>query len=138
MPKINYRLTDEPFLVADNGDVIGIVSKNGKENYFPAGSGDNAITALAGGGQSTSLQNYRHLRVTVVATGNDSITLPKAIAGMSMTVTNADSADSMNVFPALGDSINALGANAAYAMAANKMSLFTCALTGAWHAIVTA
>lgn len=99
----------------------------------------NGITAFAGGGQAsatalTSMVN----RVTVVATAGDSVKLPAATAGLSLTVINADAADSMNVFPNTGDAINALSANAAYAVAANKTATFYCAVAGTWNSNLTA
>ena len=136
--KANYKLTDKPFLFSDNGDLLGIVGRNGVTNILPAMQTDNAITALAGGGQSTSLQNYRHLRVTTVVTAADSITLPKALAGMSMSVTNAAAANSMTVFPALGEFINALAVNTGLAQAANKATLFVCSVNGTWNSNLTA
>jgi hypothetical protein len=77
-------------------------------------------------------------RVTVVATAANAVRLPKAVNGRILIVTNADSADSMGVFPDFGDAVNALAANAVYAMAANKTALFVCAVNGTWNTILTA
>lgn len=103
------------------------------------GSTENAITAAAGGGQA----NARNLtatisRVTTVATAADSVKLPSAKAGCFMVVVNAAAANSMNVFPQTGDAINALAANAAFAMTANKTAYFFCAVNGTWNSILTA
>jgi hypothetical protein len=57
---------------------------------------------------------------------------------MQVIIINAAAANSMNVFPAVGDQINALGANAAFALAANKTVQLTCAIAGQWHAILSA
>jgi hypothetical protein len=38
----------------------------------------------------------------------------------------------------VGDAINALSANAAFAMAANKAAEFVCAVDGTWNSILTA
>lgn len=99
----------------------------------------DGLTARAGGGQSTtSLDNSASgYRVTTVANLGDSITLPPAQPGLILAVTNAAAANAMNVFPSKGDSINALGVNAAFAMAANKCALFICASTGQWHTVLT-
>lgn len=112
----------------------------------------DSITAFSGGGQaSATLLDSGYNRVTVVAAGNDSVKLPRCISGSSATglgntvgleviVTNADSADSMNVYPGTGDSINALSPNGAYAMAANKTTLFICGTAtssvGTWYSIL--
>jgi hypothetical protein len=105
----------------------------------------DAITALAGGGQSaTTLDGATSFhRVTTVASGNDSVTLPQARAGMFLIVVSATSnANSLNVFPAKGDSINALSPNTAFAVAAGKVAVFVCASStsaaGIWHSVTTA
>lgn len=91
-------------------------------------AGVDALTAHAGGTQAAALQLAAGInRVTVVATAGDSVKLPLAAAGVSVTVINADSTDSLNVFPFLGDTINALGANAAFALAAGKTVTFVAA-----------
>jgi hypothetical protein len=99
----------------------------------------NGLTAFAGGGQGSATDlPFAFNRVTTVATLNDSVKLPPARAGISVVVVNAAAANSMNVFPATGDAINALSANAAFAMAANKTALFVCCVNGTWNAILTA
>jgi hypothetical protein len=100
----------------------------------------DGLTALASGGQSAvTLDNTSSFhRVTTVASGNDSKTLPKAKSGLVVIVANAAAANSLNVFPALGDAINALSANSAFAVAANKVCLFICASDGQWHCLTTA
>lgn len=119
-------------------------------------SNTDTITAFAGGGQTSATQlDSGFNRVTVVATANDSVKLPACVSGqrntgpsgstarpssntlgMMIVVTNADAADSMNVYPQTGDAINALGANAAYAMAANKTAAFVCGSSGIWYSIL--
>ena len=85
---------------------------------FPTVSTANGLTAHAGGGQGSALALTASInRVTTVGSGNDSVVLPAAIAGMQITVINAAASNSMNCFPASGEAINALGANAAFAIA---------------------
>jgi hypothetical protein len=55
---------------------------------------------------------------------------------MTLYVINAAAANSMNVFPGAGEQINVLGANAAFAVAANKMAVFVAASAGQWQATV--
>lgn len=99
----------------------------------------NAITANAGGGQTNAVQLAAAInRVTTVATAADSVKLPAATAGAELTVINAAAANSMNVFPTTGDNINALAANAAFAVAANKTARFYCAVNGTWNSMLTA
>lgn len=133
--RVNPALPETPFLLNDLGDLIGYLSKTGRVVFIPASASDNGLTATAGGGQANGLQlNYRKSRVTTVATIADSVKLPKAEAGMEMTVINAG-ANSMNVFPATGQSINALAANTAIAVAANSSMTFHCAVDGTWNTI---
>lgn len=99
----------------------------------------NGLTAHAGGGQGSALPLTAMInRVTTVGTAADSVILPASVAGMQITVINAAAANSMNVFPATGDAINALSANTAFAVAANKTATFTCPVAGTWHSILTA
>ena len=98
----------------------------------------NGLTALAGGGQTgATLISRTFTRFTTVATTADSALLPAASAGLTYTVKNAG-ANSMNVFPNVGDAINALSANAAFAVAAGKAAQFFCVVNGTWDAILTA
>lgn len=99
----------------------------------------NGLTAAAGGGQSGALQLSAYAnRVTTVATAADSVRLPAALPGAQVVVINAAAANSMNVFPQTGDAINALAANTALAVAANKTLLAFCAVAGIWNTILTA
>jgi hypothetical protein len=97
------------------------------------------LTALAGGGQTGATQiNSMNARVTTVATAADSVVLMPSAKGLIVYVTNAAAANSMNVFPASGDKINALSANAAFAVAAGKTCAFVCYTAGQWHSLLSA
>jgi len=99
----------------------------------------NGITAYAGGGQASAVAlTATYNRITTVATAGDSVKLPAAKAGSLITVFNKAATNSLNVFPATGDVINALSANAAYAMAATKGATFVCMVNGTWDTILTA
>lgn len=102
-------------------------------------SAANALTAHAGGGQGSALQLARQInRVTTVASSGDSVKLPVSVAGMAITVINAAAANAMDVFGQTGDIINALSANTALSVAANKTVIFTCAVAGTWNSLLTA
>lgn len=117
---------------------IGLPS-DASPTSIPSPTVTNGITAFAGGGQASAVALTADFnRVTTVATGNDSVKLPAATAGKQVVVVNAAAANSMNVYPVSGEAINALSANAAFAMAANKTALFTCIVAGTWNAILTA
>ena len=99
----------------------------------------NGLTALAGGGQTGATKlSATFNRITTVATAADSVILPSAAPGLTITVKNAAAANSTNVYPAVGDAINALAANAAYALAAGKAVQFTSYVAGIWDTILSA
>jgi hypothetical protein len=101
-------------------------------------SAASAITASATSDQAGATQLAAGINVvSTVGTAGDSVKLPAAVAGTLVLVKNT-SANSMDVFPATGDAINALSANAAYAVATVKAALFFCAAAGTWHTILTA
>lgn len=105
--------------------------------YFSSAA--NALTAHSGGGQGSALQLAAGInRVTTVAAGNDSVKLPAATVGKQIVVINAAASNAMNCFPSSGEVINALSADAALGISANKTVLFFCAVNGTWNSIVTA
>lgn len=106
---------------------------------LPVFSAADALTAHAGGGQANATAiNTQIARFTTVASANDSAVLPASTPGLELTVINAAAVNSMNVFPATGDAINALAANAAFAVAATKVVTFYCTVAGQWHTQLTA
>ena len=58
--------------------------------------------------------------------------------GKEVTVINAHASNAIGVFPASGDTINALSQDAVYALAATKTAMFFCAVAGTWNTILTA
>jgi len=110
----------------------------GYSGSFETQSPADGLVAHAGGGQDSALLITTMIsRFTVVASVGDSAILPTGVAGMTLTIINA-SANSMNIFPDLGSTINAGSANAAYALAAGKTCQFVTTLAGAWHAMLSA
>lgn len=101
-------------------------------------SAQNGLVALAGGAQAGTALSKDVNRFTTVATAADSAQLPAAEVGMAIVVINAAAANSMNVFPQTGESINALANNTAFAVASNKTAIFFCALAGKWNVVLTA
>lgn len=128
---------------ASGNVVLSFVNANGSVPKFTTGrprySVAAGLTAHAGGGQGSALAlTARVNQVTTVATAADSVVLPAAVAGEEIIVINAAAANAMNVFPATGDAINALAANTALSVVANKAIMFVCAVTGTWNSILTA
>lgn len=98
----------------------------------------DGIVAFAGGGQASATQlSFLNSRIATVATIADSAKLLLSAPSLAMTVTNA-AANSANIFPAVGDQINTLGANAAFALAGGKTVLFISYTAGQWHTLLSA
>jgi len=112
---------------------------SGFAGAFPTlGSTDN-ITASATQTQVAGTPLVTPLnRVVTVASAGNAVTLPVSKSGMVITVTNAHATNSIQVFPGLGDAINALGANAAYSVAATKTVQLVCNSAGQWHTLLSA
>jgi hypothetical protein len=116
------------------------VNPGGANLRFLGGAADN-LTAHAGGGQALATAipgNVQIARVTTVVSAGDSLILPASVGGLEITVVNATAATSMNVFPATGEQINSLGANAAFAVPGGKTCTFYCATSGQWHTQLSA
>jgi hypothetical protein len=103
---------------------ITVVTKGGATAGITAD-----VSSIQGGGPLTSQFN----EVTTVGTAGDAVTLPAAQPGLVVYVRNAAAVNSMDVFPALGDSINALADNLAFAMAAGVSAIFWCADDSTWY-----
>lgn len=102
-------------------------------------TGADTLTAFPTGGQAGALALPGSInRVTVVGTIGDSVLLPPASPGAGPIVVINASLVSLNVFPSLGDAINALAANAAFALAAGKTITCYAAGAGFWHTNLTA
>ena len=137
LSKVNPALPSVNLIIDTDGSLIGWQSPNGRITILPASNdfagAEDGITASAtqtqDGGVALSYRNYRVSTVTVAA---DAVTLPQGIPGMRMTIQNAAGVNSMGVFPALGDKINAVAANGVFAMAALKTAEFVCVKLGQW------
>lgn len=116
--------------------------------------GNNAsfanLTAHAGGGQAAATPippSAAIVNVGTVASVNDSIVLPFALAGTFKMVFN-QSANSCNVYgqvannravsPAAVDTINGVAGSTPYAIAGGVSVLFMCGANGAWAALKSA
>lgn len=102
---------------------------------------NNYITATAGGAQLANANLNQMINVVqTVANPGDSGTLPVADVGKFLVVFSL-STTSMNIMPGVGDAINALGANNAFAFtgsAAGKGVLFFATKKGQWQTLAGA
>jgi hypothetical protein len=127
--------SDEVLVSAADGNAFFQISAD--FNSLIANVNTNAtylgLTALAGGGQTGATQlNPGVNQFTTVVTTGDSAILPADVQGNTVIVVNASS-NSMNVFPASGDTINALSANTALAVAAGATTIFFGVTASNWH-----
>jgi hypothetical protein len=77
-------------------------------------------------------------RVTTVAAVNGAVTLPAALPGMRLRITNANGGNTANIFPAANETINSAAANTSVQLAANKTVELSCAVAGAWDVLLSA
>jgi hypothetical protein len=108
----------------------GTIALTGLLTEFPA----NAITAHAGGGQSSATAITAQLNnVTIAATALDSIKLPVSIPGYEIEVINS-STNPIAVFGAGTDTINGVATATGVVQPANSVVEYSCTLAGAWFA----
>lgn len=90
------------------------------------------IVAFAGGGKAsaTALTNTLN-RIVTVASANDSVVLPPAIAGSEVTVINAG-ANTAAVFSKGTDTIGTNNAATADTISTTKAKKYTCITRGKW------
>jgi hypothetical protein len=128
-----------PIVTTNDINALQASDIQSKKLWMDSLSAVDGVTATAGGGQANARQiSDMTTRVTTVATAADSVKLPVAVPGLMLTVINAAAANSMNLFPATGEAINAGAANAAFAVAAGKAVLCIATASKQWHTILTA
>ena len=100
---------------------------------YPQFSTSPGLTANSGGVQSgaTLCANSANVFTTVGGSGYSGI-LPKAIRGRELVVINAG-ANPLALFPAVGDAIDGLGANAALTVPVGGNYTFFCTGSGQWY-----
>lgn len=100
-------------------------------------SSTGPITAAgANQGAATALDYTTYQRVGTVA-ASTGVRLPASSAGARIVVFNMG-ANALAVYPATGETINLLAANASLSVASGKGCEFVCCMTGGWCAILSA
>jgi hypothetical protein len=121
----------------DNPQTAGVLSVNAASVIpatFFAGSVTNTITARAGGGQSLATPLTTQInRITVCATGADSVLLPSAAPIGTEVLVRNDGAQSAQVFAANPATINAAATGTGVALAANSSARYTRVSATAWY-----
>lgn len=102
------------------------------DSFEASDSLTTGITAFAGGGQDDGVVlESTFNNITSVATAGDSVVLPSAVAGLSVTVRNS-SVNPAAVFPASGDAIEGLAANASVTLVGGETATFTAIDATTW------
>lgn len=109
-------------------DPAGVATKNRNMSVSSADS----IIASVSQTQGDAAQTADHIHVGTCANAGDSITLPNVLPGSFHTVRN-DGAESLDVFPASGESINAGVADAAASVASGATALAVYQSSGKWR-----
>ena len=125
-----YILKDTDQALAKFGHINAIVKYINEEL---GGEIVTGITAHAGGGQTSATQlEYGVSVITKVITAGDSVKLKSAVAGAKSIIINKGS-ESLNVFPALGDTINGQAVNTAVAVAPGNEVIMIAQDTTDWE-----
>lgn len=98
-------------------------------------SGQDGITAAAGGGQGAATQLTAEInRITTVATAADSVKLPPSAVGLDLMVIN-HGANAMQVFGASGsgDTIDDIASGTGVSQMPNSCVLYFCTVPGKWY-----
>ena len=91
--------------------------------------------AAAGTTQGTATALTKEINiVSTVAGGANGVVLPTAVAGMVLTITNS-SATGLNVYPASGGQINALGTNLSFTQPASATLQFIAPTSTQWYTV---
>lgn len=94
----------------------------------------SAAVSAAGTAQGTATALVSNINnVTVVTAAAAGVRLPTAVAGMRILIRNSDSADTLNIYPATGGTINALGANAAFTLTAGSTTELMATTATQWY-----
>jgi hypothetical protein len=102
----------------------------GSETLSSAVVAASATDTQVGGTAITAMNNH------VTSTGaSQAVTLPASKPGLTITIALATASNAVDVFPASGDAINALGANNKITMGALTSASFMCTIAGQWFTV---
>jgi len=96
----------------------------------------SATVAAAGSNQGNAAAVTAGFTLVTDANATKGVVLPAASAGLVVIIKNADAANAvLKVYPASGDAINALAANASYDMAAKTSMLLVAYDATTWYTV---
>lgn len=120
-----------------NGLKVGDIVFTNDELNATLAAGDSSGFATGLTASTTQTQGgalaltARYNNVTTVANANDAVVLPAAVAGLRITIRNSG-ANTLQVFPATGGTIDGGSANASVTVLAGVEVIFTATTTTAW------
>lgn len=106
---------------------VGAIESKGLISRYTIAGITASVTQTQGQGALTADIN----QISTVANTNDTVTLPSAAAGYSVTIINSG-ANTLKIFPASADAIGALGVNNPTTLAAGGKAMFTSYDTTNW------
>lgn len=107
-------------------------SNNVAATYFIPSVNNNV--SAAGATQGTATLIASQINVISTVSSGQGVVMPTAISGMRLTLINT-SANSCSVYPATGGTINSLGTNTAFALAAGARLDFQATSTTQWYTL---
>jgi len=135
----DFQFTANTFTALSGSTVViasgATIANSGTATGFGSSTAVDSITAgttqtQAGATALTGTIN----RITASGTNGDSVELPAAVAGLTCTIINGDSAQTIDVWPATGDKIQGGSTNAVdpTSIAAGTLRKFYCIDTAEW------
>ena len=120
--------------------VVNGVSAGSVSSASVTASGDlfikSATVAATGSAQGDAAAVTSGFTLVTGADAAKGVVLPAAAAGLVVIIKNADAANAvLKVYPASGDAINALSANASYDMAAKTSMLLVAYDATTWYTV---
>ncbi len=104
-----------------------------QSTFFRATTTTVGITALNAGTQANSpLLTTLWNRVDTVGAAGAAVVLPPSNTGDQVIVTNNTATNAMNLFPAVGESINLLANNTAFSVVTGGTAICMCMVAGNW------
>ena len=116
---------DEVSLIAAGVEAVRYVDPGVTGKILASHQFEDSLTAFATGGQTNgTLIGSSYNEFTTVASGGDSAKLPAVHPLGSKVIVKNNGANSMDIFPALGDQIDTLGLNTAVAVPSGQAIFF--------------
>lgn len=112
--------------LADVGNVVDCIKRGYGANTY------DALTASTTQTQAGGTALHHGLNIVASAAGSDAVTMPAtAVLGATLILVN-HSGQTIQLFPAVGGTINAAAANAAVTVATATTSVYVCGVNNQW------